>query len=362
MVRPWTTICVTVSLLAAALLVSPVAAESIRRPYGRGRRLPLRTPTGAQAAAQPATEPTVPPPRPIVVKLEGSVTGIHAVMPDGSYLVFVDGVEVRFTSDTDIRPIGFTLRVEDHVIVNALLEGSTLTATYVRIRTEDEIVSQNPIEFRGIITRLPEGLYADQDEEWTIGGRTVEVDTKATVIGPPPETGYYAHVMGYIQPNGNVRATSVEVLNPLVIAAKFEFEGTIQEIASSIPGFWTIGGVPGVVVETTMIEGDAEIGAIAEVRGRRLDGGILAFEHIRVLTPAQPMIRVEGLIEEIEIQRDGILVEGHLVVDGKWIEVDGMTFIDESRGRAKVGMWAEVTARRLGQYLYALRVVVERPE
>ena len=365
MARPWTVICVTASLLVAALLVSPVAAESVRRPRGRDRRPQLTTPPGVEAAVQPAapqpaSEPT-PPPRPIVVKLEGSVTEIGLAGPDGSYPVLVDGVEVWFTIETSIRPIGLVLQVEDQVIVNALLEGSTLTATYVRIRTEDEIVSQNQVEFRGIITELPEGLYADQDEEWVIGGRTVEVGTKAFVDGTPA-IGYYAHVMGWIQPSGSVRATRVEILDPLVIAGKFEFEGTIQEMASTTPGFWTIGGVGGVVDEATQKEGVVEIGAMAEVRGQRLMGGVLAFESIRVLAPAEQQIRDEGFIEEMDIQGDGALVEGHLVVNGQWIEVDGMTSIDESRGRAAPGAWVEVTSRRLGQSLYALRVVVERPD
>lgn len=365
MARPWTAICVTAGFLVATLLVSPVAAESIRRPRGRDRGPQVTTPPDVEAAVQPAApqpaaEPTVPP-RPIVVKLEGSVTEIGVPGPDGSYPVSVDGVELLFTAETSIRPIGLVLQLEDQVIVNALLEGSTLTATYVRIRTEDEIVSQNQVEFRGIITQLPQGLAADQDEEWTIGGRRVGVDTKAIVIGTPA-TGSYAHVMGWIQPSGSVRATRVEILDPFVIANKFEFEGTIQEIASTTPGFWTIGGVGGVVNDTTQIDGAAELGAMAEVRGRRLPGGILAFESIRVLAPAEQQVWVEGFVEEMDIQGEGALVEGYLVVDGQWIEIDGMTSIDESRGRAEPGAWVEVTSRRLGQSLYALRVVVERPD
>ena len=81
-----------------------------------------------------------------------------------------------------------------------------------------------------------------------------------------------------------------------------------------------------------------------------------------MLAPPEQQVWVEGFIEEMDIQGEGALVEGYLVVDGQWIEIDGMTSIDESRGRAEPGAWVEVTARRLGQSLYALRVVVERPD
>ena len=314
---------------------------------------PVSTVTGGSAPGGNDSQ-VAPPPRLIKIKIEGTLSQVDKADLDGRYLVVLADTPVLVTEETVIEPEK-KLAPGDMVIVNATLEGETPVATYILIRND----ATNQIEFRGEILSLPESLSAGQDVEWVVGGKDVEV-SRAVVIGQPI-VGHYAHVTGWLQAYGRVRATHIRIWDPAEIAARFEFEGIIEDIPG-VPGNWTIGGVRGQVDARTLITGEPAVGDVVEVRGRRLGEHAFAFDYIRVLDEGDREIRVSGIISEIEIDTsDGLA--GHLVVGHDRFEIDGMTFIDESQGRARPGMWAEVTARRgLGGVLYALRIRVERPE
>jgi hypothetical protein len=97
---------------------------------------------------------------------------------------------------------------------------------------------------------------------------------------------------------------------------------------------------------------------MAQVSGRHLADGQLVFRQVRIISAEQRELRIRGLIAAIDVA-EGF---GHWVVGGQVVEVDELTFVDESRCRAAVGQWAEVTALMRGRYPYALRIRVERPE
>ena len=347
MVKSWVFVLFMIGSLAAmALFIAPVMAESARVLDGV-HVLPVDT---------IVPEATIPP-RPISVKLEGFVTSTYEELPGE---LSVDGTTVSVIDVTAITPAGLIPQIGDYVVINAMFDGSIFLASRIRIGVE--VV--NPIEFRGIITRLPERLNNDDPcEEWIIAGRSVEVDSKATIIvGTTPKVDYYAHVQGFLLPDDQIRATLIEVTDPAEAAAEFEFKGAIEEIASSKPGVWTIGGLQGLVDEDTEIKGNPIVGAMADVRGRRLGDDLLAFELIR-MESEQRNVRIEGLIEEVEINYTAGSLEGYLIIDGTRIEIDERALLDESRGRAAPGMWAEVIASPFGpDLLYALRIRVERPD
>lgn len=366
---------ISMTLLSPGILGFPIGAErSTPLPTAERRTiqrvaLPLESgelPANAGQGLIKIAEPT-----PVKVKLEGLVMGLEP-RPEGyalwvAYSPEATATEVLVTPDTTIRPIGAAPQLQDYVTVYALLAADeTLTATYVRIRTEDEWVNQNQIEFRGLITAGPEGTSSpsaladtSQAQGWTIGGKTVYAEGKDFV--GEPAVGKYAHVKGLMQRDGAIRATRVTVWDAAEVAAEFQFEGLIQA-GPPAPGMWIIDGVEGQVDENTTIEGPAEVGAIAEVQGRRLPDGTIVFESIRVRTEEEREVRLEGLIEDYSITTEAGVIEGYLVIDQQEIQIDGMTFIDESGGRLGLNMWAEVIARREGRLLYALRVTISRPE
>ena len=343
------------SLLALVCFVVPTIAESSRMLSWETHVISVKAPVWGVAADAELPPDSVQPPRPIPIKLEGVVTETYDQLP-GKF--FIGDIAIIVPDETVVTPRGYVPQVGDYVIIDAILDGEAIVAHHVRIRAGNGVL--NPIEFRGIITRLAETLYDDsEDEEWVIAGRLVEVDSRA-VVGEP-QVGYYAHVQGWVLANGKVRATHIKVISPAEAAAQFEFEGPVQEIALSAPGIWVIGGREGLVDDSTEIEGTPWIGTMAEVSGRQLQDGSLVFEHIRVLAEERT-IRVEGLVEEVQISYARGSLEGYLIVEGTRVEIDEGTLIDESRGRLAIGMWAEVIARREWWGDRALRIRVERPD
>ncbi|MBN1402218.1 MAG: hypothetical protein JXA74_15360 [Anaerolineae bacterium] len=297
------------------------------------------------------------PPRPIAVKIEGMVTAVDDTVPG---TLVVKELAIEITLETRIRPAFLLPQVGDLVVVRAMLEADQTAgepavryvAHYIRVlRGQDTEI--RPFQFRGLIMAFPPEPYVGR---WTISGLTVVVLDEQTHSGLAPDLGFLAHVEGFMQPDGSVRAVHVQVLKPWDVLNRFDLKGPIQ-VRGAIPGDWIIGQVRGHVETSTQIEGNPELGLMAEVRGRLGRDGRPIFERIRVLGESE-YVRIEGVIQAIHVAEDGF---GHWVVGGQIIEVDDQTFVDESRASATLGMWANVTARREASYPYALRIRVERP-
>lgn len=307
----------------------------------------LGTPAMAAAGPKPVLvlAPLPTPTRPIAVRFEGLLTRVSGIPGEWR----IDEIAFYVTAETQISPEGYAPQVGDYAIVSATREGETLTATYILIR------EKRLFEFRGLISRLPLEPY---DGEWLIGGVRVLVNSRATLITNQPRLSYYADVKGRLRPDRQVEATEIVVLDPQEVANGFEFQGPIEQMPPTGEGLWVIAGIQGLVdsLRGSVIEGAPAIGATAAVNGKRLADGTLFFERIRVLAEAQRQVRVSGPIEE--------MAEDYWVIGGQTVEILPETFIDESRCRAVVGMWAEATAYRCygGSALCALRIRVERPE
>jgi len=326
-------LCLALILITCAISTAPVLGES-------ADVLPVRH------SVAPADELPVPP-QTFTVKVEGFVTSTYETLPGD---IMVNGSVIHVSDETFISPAGYKPEINDLVLISALYDQGELYARVIHISTG--VGEGHPIEFRGIIEQLPANPY---DGHWMVNNIDVRVDVRSEIDSPT--LGYYAHVQGIVGPDGSVQATKIQVFNPLDVAAAFEVEGFIEQIGE-IGSVWMIAGVKGQVTEDTEIEGNAILGAFAEVCGRQAGDDEIIFEKIRVWSDQERKIRIEGSIEQIDVE-DGF---GYWIVNGQSIEVDERTFVDESSGRARIGMWAEVTALPNGLYPYALRIRVRRPE
>lgn len=350
----------TLSLLLALALITPVAAQEPSIERRSPRPGAQQDPVAAQPAAgwvdgehiAPVTladgnkspEPAdVEPPRPITVKIEGTVTTVNGTVPGELY---VDGLAILVTEAVNYIPDSYRPELNDHVLISAVRDGSTWTATIIQNGLMD-----NPTEFRGIIQSHP-SASADYVGRWMIGGVAVDVISRSDVTNTPV-VGHYAQVEGWLGENRSLRATHVTVLDPQAQASAFEFEGIIQETTTTTPGTWRIGGYEGTVTTSTEIVGIPRVGNSAQVQGHVSVNGERIYDRIQVRDVAKE-IRIVGIIEEMHAD--------YWVVDNQDIEILVTTFIDESRARAAIGMEAQIVARQ-GTLagIEALRIRIERP-
>jgi hypothetical protein len=349
---------IALGLLTVTLCLAPVVADSspyLHRetpgsPSGWFRGVDQVVPTipvTVTATAYPSPTPTqTATPRPIVVRFEGVITAV----PSSLYGEWrIDDTPVSVTSETIIAlpEPGHVPHVGDYAIVNAVLEGSVRKATRIRIS------AIGSIEFLGVITSFPPAPYLGT---WVVAGVRVNVTDGRALPGTPPVMGYYAQIKGWLQPNRQVLAENISILNPTDLTQAFEFEGIVEERPITKEGVWVIAGVRGMVTSSTVIPVDpTAVGATVVAKGRRLPGGTLIFQSILALSPQDREVRLAGLIEDMQ--------PDYWVVGSTEVDVDSATFIDESQARAAKGMWAEVVARRsVGGILLALRIRVERPD
>jgi hypothetical protein len=339
-------------IVCCALLLGTLLGLGEARAEGDDATLPGRYADGGRAVdpGKGVTGESVPP-RPISVKLEGIVEAVPETLPGQ---LIVSQAPFTLTSETLVRPPNVPLRVGDQVMVYATITGNDpAVATSVRI-FDSALVGENPIEFRGTISEVPPAPYLGR---WTVAGRTVVYTDTKVPSGPAPQLGYYAQVKGYVGRDQTIQATEINVFTPNDVVASFEFVGEISQVGP-IPGEWVIGGLRGWVTLSSQIEGQAQIGAMAQVSGRHLADGSLEFRKVWVIGAEQREVRIQGLITAIDVAEG----YGHWTVGSQVVVVDELTFVDESRCRAAVGQWAEVTALMRERYPYALRIRVERPE
>jgi hypothetical protein len=348
------------AILLAALYAAPVLSEM--RPIARqgeqfsllGTPSPLLGKSAMSATVPaptvPAPTPTATLPRPMTVRFEGVLADIAN---SGPGLWRIDEISFIVTPLTLLLPADHTPAVGDYATVDATrnLDG-TFTALRLLVRVDD---ISRPVEFRGIITSHPAAPYIGT---WQIGAVAVEVKERAVVAGRPRQNDY-AQVRGWLRRDHSVEATSITILNTADVIAGVSFEGPIEGMAADDEGYWVIAGVRGLVTVATEIVGTPHVGDMARVVGHRIEGNGVIFDQIRILSREEQATHFVGLIETIDVEEG----YGYWIVEGTRFRVDEMTFVDESRGRAAPGMWADIVARRIGTgQWYALLIRVERPD
>lgn len=348
--RTWAVIIALI--LIAGLVAWPALADSLTPTVVEGET-PQPAADDVQAIDSETTvEPqTVAPPRPIVVKLEGTITARPPTLL-GEWQV--DDNTISVTIETVIQPVGYDPQVGDRVVVKALRTPTSSSLIALKMTVEKPGEDGHPVEFRGIINECVEA--SPYWGNWVVARTKVSVTDQTTVVvAGTPKPGLYAQVRGLVNGDGTVAASYIEVLSPASVAVKFQFKGLVQFMSWG-KGLWIIGGVPGEVSSRTEIIGQDKIkfGSLVQVSGER-SGIFIQFTRIALVEePAQ--IQWEGVIQQVALES-----AGEWVVGDKSVLVDETTFVDESHGRAQPGMWAQVTATEIEGLYRAQRIRIEQP-
>ncbi len=254
---------------------------------------------------------------------------------------------------------------------------------------------------------------------WCMDSRVLHIEPDSR-IESKVQTGAYAVAIASVDGAGRLHAENIS-LRPSPDGAGYtiEFRCLIQEITTR---YWIICNRVVLVTENTSIQGQPEIGALAEVKGIRMAGDAVLARSIRVIVAsAYAEVEFEGAIESIAetdwtvngitvtlspvtvirgvpelgrgaevkgvLQPDGSVLAQVITIKGSestvQVDIEGLveeieptswlvagtrvsigtgTFIDDSRAPAEVGMWAQIRAlRRQDGSLLALRIRLSRP-
>ena len=238
--------------------------------------------------------------------------------------------EFLVTDRTIILPDGVAPEEGDWARVNAFRQsdGSLWAKKVTILKTSAaEIV----VTFTGIIQEYPLGppLGPPYIGDWLISDIAVASDESTQVIGTPGE-GLLAKVKAVQQPNGDLIATKIQVINAPPTTIKFG--GVIHAFPPELyREGWVIGVVDVVADGDTEIVGTPEIGLMAKVEGvPQTDGTVLATViTIQENPPGPEEVEFEGIIESLPkhwqhgrwIVSEGdlewtVLVSTQTVVDG----------------------------------------------
>jgi len=268
---------------------------------------------------------------------------------------------------TVIEPRNAQPAVDDVVKVTAIVlqnvvqiaDAEQLLAIYVRL---DEHRGGRNIEFRGTIQEV-----SDDGREIIVRGITVIISDQTQIQGQLA-VGSLVYVRGKLWGNNTVLAERIEVVATTADAALVQFEGPIEAFPVGWLGEWRIGGRTVVVEATTVIEGTAAIGALAEVQAQLESNGSLLARCITIQEPRVTPIgaRVSGVIVALP---DSSLLLGDWVIghiansDDVTVSVTEATFIDQSQARARIGAPVDVNmVRQPGGGWRAIRIAVKRED
>jgi hypothetical protein len=256
-------------------------------------------------------------------------------------------------------------------------------------------------------------------DRWRMGDRVLHIDPDSLIEGNV-QSGSYAVVIASVDDDGQLHAQSVSLQPPSAgIGYTLEFRCLIQEIE---PRYWIVCNRVVLITENTSIQGQPQVGALAEVKGIRMSGDAVLARSIRVVVAgAYAEVEFEGAIESLAddvwivngitvaispvtvirgvpepglaaevkgaLQPDGSVLAQLITVKGagltSQVDIEGLvekieatswlvagtqvflgpnTFIDDSRAPAEVGMRAQIRAlRRQDRSLLALRILLSRP-
>ncbi len=216
-----------------------------------------------------------------------------------------------------------------------------------------------PIQFAASIAKL--------GDRWWLFGSTpveipVEVPPEARIVGTP-RVGVLAWVSALMSASG-LRADWIRVLAD---AKTVEFVGIVQEINDHA---LVIDRRTVLTTDETEFLGEVQVGVTVECRALQADDGTLVATHIRVV-PSSPPARFAGTLISIRPEDGGSPGTTWTVVrdplDGTsdptivTVQVNGNTWVDETRAVLKPRQWVEVSGAALGQETYQADVVrVER--
>ena len=211
---------------------------------------------------------TLVPPRRVRVRLEGTIESIEP------QFWIVDGRRVLFDENTLFEGAQWAA-VGRRAAVDGLLVQTDGHVLALHIKVEPPPPPEKPVEtveFKGTVERI-------DGDAWTVNGTRVLVDAN-TVIEGTPQVGATAQVKAVRRDDGSLLATRIVVESPQERVV--EFEGPIDSIES---GHWIVGGRVVQIDANTVIEGDPQVGSVAEVQAVERSDGTLLARRIRILPP-----------------------------------------------------------------------------
>ena len=233
---------------------------------------------------------------------------------------------------------GRTFRTDSNTVFIGNPEVSDLVAFQARIVTDGSPILDRVV----LLAHSPDSRFSFTgrvdsigNAEWTIAGRTVQVDVK-TEIDRDVQVGNIVEVKGDILENGKLLAIDIHLIEGNEEGLPFEFVGVIDEIGENE---WAISGITVTLDDHTHIESSLGTGDIVHVQGRILDGTWLA-KSIERAEEDEREFAITGSVESIdpwvvdgiefdtddwtEIEEgidvgDQVRVEGRILDDGKWV-------------------------------------------
>ncbi|RMF30616.1 MAG: hypothetical protein D6759_11555 [Chloroflexi bacterium] len=321
----------------------------------------------------------------LVVGSRTSLASPAALAEDGNpYVKFEGTVESRGTAlipGEQWRIGGITVTIgvsttldQEHgpVVVGAWVEvegwqqadGSVLAKEIATRRNPGE---QEEVEFKGVIESLPAAPYVGV---WRVSGISVTVNATTTINGTPALS-RVVEVRANRAADGSLTATKVEVKGTQdENEAEREWKGFIEKLgpgpAPRYEGDWVVGGITVTVDSSTSLNytGAFTLGDWVEVKAyRQADGSLLAKK-----------VEIKARSEHDQEQADNVEIHGVIqyvtALTGTWpvtwevanqtIWLTGTTIVDESKGQAAVGAWANVEGDRVGGQVWARKVEIEQ--
>lgn len=243
----------------------PTAQPSATVPASTATASPSATSTATRTAT--ATTTPVPPPREIVVRIEGRIDEIA-----GQSWV-VNGQRVTLRASTQINQAAAQGQVGGWAIVEAVqtADGQLVARQIIVVRGP-----QQPPEVR----EFSGAIASFSATRWVVAGQTVEI-VPETVIEGTPSVGALAHVRAEHHADGRLVALRIVVERPQEVVVRFE--GLITSFGEKL---WVVAGQELQLTAETHIEGQPAVGAIAQVEAVLRQDGVLEARRIIVLAGA----------------------------------------------------------------------------
>jgi len=215
-----------------------------------------------------------------------------------------------------------------------------------------QIVVRRPeMRLVGPVQVIPDGDIG----VWTVAGQDIVV-TEQTHINPrggPITVGGWVEL--FAEEGGDplsLIAVRIRVAEP---RPAVEITGAIQALSDTS---WTLSLIPLSISTNTVINGEPQIGLVAQSHADLLDDNSLQARSLVVAwrepSGPQPGVAFNGTVEQLPAQG----LEGQWLVSGRTVNVTAATAIDQSKGPVEIGAQVRVVGRQEANQIQAIRITV----
>jgi len=261
----------------------------------------------------------------------------------------VSGRTVHVTDGTQIKQENGAVALGAYVEVKGWLQADgSVDAIKIEVKSGADNGDEGDFKFYGTVESLPaDSLIGD----WTVSGQTVRVDAATRIEQEHGQVaiGAYVEVKGWLQADGSIKATKIEVKMGAggEAGTYMKFYGTIESLpASGLTGDWQVSGRTVHVDAATRIEqehGPVAVGAYVEVKGwLQADDSINAtkieVKEVGDGHTGNGYVKFYGIVKTLPA---GGLI-GDWMVDQRMVHVDAATRIEQEHGPVAPGAYVEV--------------------